>query len=205
MFNLLEEIKRIKAISDVGLLYAANGFESQRYTELQEIALRMLAQLSGQRMEDLEMAFPPVKDYPTAKVDIRALVINADKKILLVKESADGKWSLPGGWADIGNSPGETAEKEVKEETGLEVVAKNLLAVFDKRKHPHPPQPHYVYKIVIECNLMSGTITKGFDILDAQFFSIDALPELSRDRILESQIQLVYSKAISGDSHAYFD
>lgn len=205
MFSLLEEIKRINAIADVGLLYAANGYEKERYTELKEIALRLLSELSGNLASDLTFVLPPVKDYPTAKVDIRALVINGDSKILLVKESSDGKWSLPGGWADVGYSPAETARKEVKEETGLDVAPKKLLAVFDKRKHPHPPQPHYVYKLIIECELTAGTITKGFDVLDVGFFSIDELPELSKDRILQSQIQLVYRKSVSGEREPHLD
>lgn len=205
MFNLLEEIKRINAIADVGLLYASNGYEKERYTELREIAVRMLREVSSQPIEELRLFFPSPSDYPTAKVDIRALVIDAEKRILMVQESADGKWSLPGGWAEIGYSPAETAQKEVKEETGLHVIAKNLLAVFDKRKHPHPPQPHYVYKLVFGCDLVSGQIEKGFDVVDVRFFSLDALPELSLDRILKSQIELVFRKAIDGDRSAYFD
>ena len=205
MFNLLEEIKRINAIADVGLLYASNGYEKERYTELREVAVRMLREVSSQPIEELRLLFPSPSDYPTAKVDIRALVIDAEKRILMVQESADGKWSLPGGWAEIGYSPAETAQKEVKEETGLHVIAKNLLAVFDKRKHAHPPQPHYVYKLVFECDLVSGQIEKGFDVLDVRFFSLDALPELSLDRILKSQVELVFRKAIDGDRSAYFD
>lgn len=205
MLSLLEEIKRINAIADVGLLYAANGYEKERYTELKEIALRMLSELSGSSITDLNFVLPLVKDYPTAKVDIRALVINDDGRILMVKESADGRWSLPGGWADIGYSPAETARREVKEETGLDVVVKNLLAVFDKRKHPHPPQPHYVYKLIIECELTGGVIAKGFDVLDVGFFPANDLPELSEDRILQSQIELVFRKITNGDREPHLD
>ena len=70
----------------------------------------------------LKESFPYHKDYPTAKVDTRGMVLSPGKKILLVKESIDNKWSLPGGWADIGYSPREVIVKEFKEETGLDVI-----------------------------------------------------------------------------------
>ena len=203
--SILEEIKRIKAIADTGLLYASNGYEKERYEELSEIAYRLLGQLTHHSLDDLKLVLPMVRDYPTAKVDIRAFVLDDQKKILLVKESADGKWSLPGGWADVGFSPGEIAQKEVYEETGLEVTTKSLLAVFDKRKHNHPPQPHYVYKLVVYCEMKSSVIKKGFDVLDAGFFSIDGLPELSEDRILKSQIELSYRKVMNADFVAHID
>ncbi|MGZ5222197.1 MAG: NUDIX domain-containing protein, partial [Chitinophagaceae bacterium] len=98
-----------------------------------------------------------------------------------------------------------TIIKECKEETGLNITPKNLLAVFDKRKHPHPPQPSYVYKMIFHCDVISTTIKKGFDVLDVQYFSVDALPELSESRILKTQVELVYSKLINGDMEAYFD
>jgi len=203
--ELLEEIKKLKAIADVGLLYSKNDYDKERYTELQGISYRLLSSVSGQDIETLKLSFPAATDYPTAKVDIRGLVLSTDNKILLVKESLDGKWSLPGGWADIGCSPQETVIKEFKEETGLDVTAKALLAVFDKRLHAHPPQPFYVYKMVFYCEPTSFELAKGFDVLDVQYFAIDSLPALSEDRILKSQIELVYQKVMSSDFQAYVD
>lgn len=202
---LLEELKRLKALADVGLLYCNNSYDKERYLALQEISFGLLQQLSGQAVDDLKSSFPPALDYPTAKVDVRGMVLSPDRKILLVKESADGKWSLPGGWADVGFSPKETIVKEVKEETGLDAIPKALLAVFDKRLHPHPPQPFYVYKMAIYCQLVSFEIQKGFDVLDVDYFDITKLPELSENRILKSQVELLYNKVVAADWQAYFD
>jgi ADP-ribose pyrophosphatase YjhB (NUDIX family) len=156
-------------------------------------------------MEELRFILPPATDYPTAKVDIRGIAISEDNKILLVKESVDGKWSLPGGWADVGYSPKETIIKEFKEETGLDIIPERLLAVFDKKMHPHPPQPFYVYKMVFFCKRVSTEIIKGFDVLDVAYFDADSLPALSEDRILESQIKLLFKKIISGEKEVYVD
>lgn len=201
----LNEIKRLKAIAETGLLYCKNEYDKERYLELQVIAFSLLHTFSGLNMKDLEFILPQAKDYPTAKVDVRGIVISDDNKILFVKESIDGQWSLPGGWADIGYSAKETIVKEFKEETGLNIIAERLLAVFDKKMHPHPPQPFYVYKMVFYCKTVSAEINKGFDVLDVQYFDIDNLPELSKDRILKSQVELLFEKIISGDKEVYAD
>jgi ADP-ribose pyrophosphatase YjhB (NUDIX family) len=202
--QILEEVKRIKAISDIGLLYASNGYEKERHHELREIAFRLLEQLTGHAAHDLKSSFPLVEDYPTAKVDIRAFVL-FNKKVLMVREGADGKWALPGGWADIGYSPKETVVKEVKEETGLDVRPLRLLAVYDKKMHSHPPQPFYVYKLVIYCELLTSEIEKGFDVLDVNFFAPHELPELSENRILKTQIERAFQKIIHNDYETDFD
>src|SRR5919112_1166346 len=114
--ELLEKLKRLKAVADIGLLYSKNEYDKERYLEVQEIAFELLNNITGYSAEQLKATFPLAADYPTAKVDIRGMALSPDKKILLVKESADGRWSLPGGWADIGSSPKEVIVKEFKEE-----------------------------------------------------------------------------------------
>jgi len=203
--ELLTLITRLRSVADVGLLYAKNEYDIERYAELQQIAIEMLDNVTGWGMDEIKFNFAMPHDYPTVKVDVRGILLNADGKILLAKERADGRWSLPGGWADVGYSAKEVIVKEFEEETGLTVVADRLLAVFDKKMHPHPPQPFYVYKMVFYCKAVSTAVNKGFDMLDVEYFDIDNLPELSEDRILKSQIELLYQKIISGDLAAAVD
>jgi len=203
--TLLDECKRLKAIADIGLLYATTDYDRERYAELRDISLSLLSKATGQTKDVLIEQFPLEKEYPTAKVDIRGLIIDNDFKILLVKESLDHKWSLPGGWADVGQSPKEVIIKECKEETGLDVAPQKLLAVFDKRMHPHPPQPFYVYKMIFYCKAITSQIVNGFDILDAGFFALEDLPPLSESRILKSQLDILLKKIKAADFEAYFD
>lgn len=203
LFNLA---KRIKSIADTGLVYNTNDYDRERYTELLEISHELTGLLIDQPVEVIKNFYAPNKDYPTPKVDIRGLALNKAGEILMVKEMADGKWTLPGGWADIGLSPSQVIEKEFREEAGLTVKATQLLAVFDKKCHPHPAQAFYVYKFALLCEIVGDIhLQKGFDILEAAFFPIDQLPELSEDRILRSQIELLYKKAAEPNPAAYFD
>lgn len=203
--NALELIKRIKALADTGLLYAESEYDKERYEELAAISLKLLSATSGQPLSVLQDFFMPVKDYPTPKVDVRGFILNEAHEVLLVKESLDGKWSLPGGWGEVGFSPSEVITKEIEEETGLRAKVNRLLAVYDKKCHPHPPQPFYVYKLVFLCEVMTGEPNIGFDIEDARYFAIEHLPELSEERILKSQIEQVYKLAIQEDHNVYFD
>lgn len=203
--KFIDEIQRLKTIADLGLLYCNNDYDRERYIELQEMSFRLLSLVSGHEVETLKDSFLLIKEYPTAKVDIRGLLLSTDGKVLLVQESSDNKWSLPGGWADIGHSPKEIMQKEFKEETGIDIIPKRLLAVFDKKMHPHPTQLAYVYKMVFYCEAASHQIKKCFDVLDVRYFDIDKLPALSEDRILKSQIELVYKKVLLSDLEVYVD
>lgn len=203
---ILNIAKRIKSIADTGLLYNTNDYDHERYAELLEISHELTSLLTGEPIEIIKNFYAPNTDYPTPKVDVRGLLLNERGELLLAREMADGKWTLPGGWADIGYSPAQVIEKEFREETGLEVTATRLLAVFDKRCHPHPPQAFYVYKFAFLCQLKGPLqLQKGFDILEVGFFPVDQLPVISEDRILRSQIELLYKKAVNGEVAAYFD
>jgi ADP-ribose pyrophosphatase YjhB (NUDIX family) len=201
----LDLIKRIKSLTDAGLVYAENEYDVERYEEIRAIGLQLLSAISNEPLAVINDFFLPVKDYPTPKVDIRALVLNKSKEILFVKEKLDNKWSLPGGWGEIGFTPSEVIRKEIKEETGLDANVLKLLAIYDKKCHPHPPQPFYVYKIVFLCEIYQGTIHTSFDIEEARYFDIKGLPNLSEDRILKSQIEQLYQIVMNTEAAVYFD
>jgi ADP-ribose pyrophosphatase YjhB (NUDIX family) len=203
--TFINKLTRIKAIADTGLLYAADEYNKERYTELREIYFELMEAISGHSVETLKINFPLLPEYPTAKVDVRGMLLSDDGKILLVQESSDNCWSLPGGWADVGYSPKEVVIKEFKEETGLDIIPQQLLAVFDKKMHPHPPQPFYTYKIAFQCSAVSTQINKGFDVLDVAWFDINNLPPLSEERILKSQVELLYKKISAADFIPWVD
>jgi ADP-ribose pyrophosphatase YjhB (NUDIX family) len=125
---------------------------------------------------------------------------------VLVREKEDGLWTLPGGWVDVGESPSESVEREVKEESGFDVRAVRLLALWDRDKHPHPPTPFHVYKLVFRCELLGGDpLTTSTETEGVGFFPKDALPELSLSRVTPQQIQGLIERAVDGQQSADFD
>ncbi len=202
--NWLEVARRIQAIAQNGLTYAEGMYDLERYQELRQISVDILSKISDEPVKKIQDLFATDEGYQTPKVDIRGVVIENDK-ILMIKEEQDGKWSLPGGWADINYSPAEIAAKEIYEEAGITVETKRLLAVCDKLKHPHPPDPYHAYKLFFSCKRIAGNITTGMETLDVGFFSKDELPELSEGRVTHSQIELIFSLYYDTNAPTYFD
>lgn len=200
----LEWAKQLQAIAQTGLTYASDPFDIERYELIRKISVDIMNQYTKVEPQTIVDLFANETGYATPKVDVRAVVIKNDK-ILLVREKSDGAWSPPGGWADIGLTPGEVAVKEVKEEAGLDVKATRLLAVFDKKKHPHPPSPYHVYKIFIQCEIEGGNLATGVETSDVRFFAEEHLPPLSRTRITKSQLQIVFQMIKNPAQPVYFD
>jgi len=190
--EMLQLVKQVQALAENGLHFSENDFDLDRYQILEEISLRMLTLVTGLPAETIELSTPERNGYRTPKVDVRAVIFNDQDEILMVKERVDSRWSLPGGWCDVGYTPTETAEKEAEEEAGIKVKATRLLAVFDKKCHDHPEDLFYAYKIFLECEAENYEITTGMETLDVDFFAQDDLPELSTPRNTAGQIHKMF-------------
>ena len=138
------------------------------------------------------------------KVDVRGAIFR-DDTILLVKERVDGCWTLPGGWADVGESPSEVVVKEVYEESGYQARAIKLLAVYDRNKQGHPPLPFYVYKLFFHCELIGGSPSSSIETEEVGFFPESALPELSLGRVTPMQITRLFQHYRQPDLPTDFD
>lgn len=184
--------QRIQAISQTGLTFAVNEYDIGRYRELSRIAAAMMAGPEPERVALAEAAFASERGYATPKVDVRAAVLH-EGGLLLVRERDDGGWTLPGGWADVGQSAAECVEREVREESGYLVKARRLLACWDRSRHGHTPHPFYVYKLVFECELLGGSPAASDETSEVGFFPEDRIPELSRTRIVPEQVRFVFA------------
>ena len=190
--NFFEHLKRIQALAEIGLEYPTSNYDHERYEEIQEICLEMLRQLTDVPLEKIKTVIQEKNGYKTPKVDVRAVVFNPEEQILLVQEKVDGCWALPGGWADVGYTPRMIAEKECFEEAGLTVKAMRLAAILDKTAQQMPPEFEYVYKLFILCDPIGNQISTGPETDNVGWFNENELPELSKPRILESQIHLMF-------------
>lgn len=201
--DILSYVKRVQALAQSGLTYCDNPYDIERYEELREISFNMLNLLSDEPIEKIRDLFMEEKGYQTPKVDVRAVIMK-DNKILLVKEKIDGKWSLPGGWCDIGYSPSQMAQKEVREEAGYEVEVEQLLALLDKECHGHPKDIYHIYKLFFQCRIIGGDGISGMETSDVEFFGINELPDLSLTRNTLKQIKLMF-KLYGSQKKTVFD
>lgn len=187
----LDIAKEIQSIAQAGLTYSENKYDHERYTLLRELSIKILEDHTTISQEKIRELFASEEGYQTPKVDVRGVLFR-DNKILMVQETIDGFWTLPGGWADVGYTPFENTVKEIREEAGMHVKPLRLLAVFDKTKHPHPPDAFHIYKLFVLCE-DSGEIPKpGMETEAVGWFSRNEIPPLSLPRITKSQIQCMF-------------
>lgn len=183
--------QRLQAIAQTGLTFSHDVYDIERYEELRALAAEMMAAHSGADAAMIRDLFAREAGYATPKVDVRGVVFR-DDMILLVKERADGMWTLPGGWADVGDSPSAAVEREIAEESGYQARAVKLLALFDRNKHGHPPRPDHVYKLFFLCELLGGAPAATMETDEVGFFGEHELPALSTDRIMPGQIARMF-------------
>jgi ADP-ribose pyrophosphatase YjhB (NUDIX family) len=200
----LEWAKRIQSISQAGLTFSKDIYDIERYEELRSISAEIISEYTGLEMDKIKDLFTNEKGYQTPKIDVRGVIFK-DNKILMVREKIDDKWSLPGGFCDIGLSPSENIVKEVKEESGYDVNAQRLIALLDMNKHSHPPQPYHYYKIFIQCELTGGQAETGLETKDVRFFSENNLPNLSTGRNTEEQINMLFDFLRNPNKVSIFD
>lgn len=203
--DLLELAKLIQAQAKTGLHYVTNDYESERYAQIMDATVEMIAHLSDQEPEKISMALHSESLYVTPKVDLRSVVFDEKGRFLLVKEKVDERWTLPGGFCDVGFSPSEVAVKETWEEAGIHVRPVRLLGVLDKRKHEHPRSLYYLYTIFMLCEKIGGEEKPGSETLDVQYFSLEALPELSTPRTTERQLAMMQPFFHDRSMEPYFD
>ncbi len=197
--ELLKHAQRLQALAQAGLAYPTSPYDVERYQEIRTLSAYLLQALTNENFEKIIEVFASETGYQTPKVDIRAVIFRGMEEVLMVREKIDGgRWTLPGGWADVGYTPREMAVKEALEETGLVVKADRLLAVLDKREHSHPPEPWYAYKIFIECQIEGGAFLHDTnETSGVRWIHKDELPglELSTTRVTQDQLKMLFQFA----------
>jgi ADP-ribose pyrophosphatase YjhB (NUDIX family) len=199
--------KRLHAIAATGLHYAEGPFDRERYAEAASIANEMLAALADvppQRIRDLVPDF--ARGYATPLVEVRAAIFDRDTHILLVREASDGRWTLPGGFADVGRSPSENIVKEVLEEASIRVDARTIYAVRHKARHRYDADTRDFYKLFFLCERLDETAPRpGPETTDAAFFAERAIPPLSTGRTLPEDVAAAFARARDPSRPVEFD
>lgn len=195
--------QEIFSLSQSGLTYSGNPYDIERYKRLQEITAEIISSQSELAKESVLDSFSMQAGYITPKVDVRGAVVH-EGKILLIQERADGMWAMPGGWADLGDSPATVAEREVWEESGFRVKAEKVVAVIDANRI-QPMEFYHAYKIIFLCRLLEGEPRTSYETLAVDFFDPDHLPPLSMYRTNEDMLKEVFAHVATPDRPTAFD
>lgn len=185
------------------MAYTNNAYDIERYKRLRDISAEMLSMKTEFSLEKVKDLFCNETGYQTPKLDTRAAIFK-DNKILLTHEN-DGTWSLPGGWVDVLESIKSNTVKEVKEETGLDVLAKKLIAVQDRNQHNKPVYAYGVCKVFVLCDVVGGQFEKNIETTEIAYFSLDELPELSEAKNNKEQIEMCFKANQDKDWEVQFD
>ena len=199
----LEWAVELQSIAQAGLYYCKDEFDKERYERIRSIAAEMIAYKSKIPIEKVRDLFCSEIGYQTPKIDTRAAVFK-DKKILLVKEK-DGRWSLPGGCANVDISVTENVIKEVKEEAGLDVSPELIIAVQDREKHNRPVYAYKVCKIFFLCSVKGGRFAENIETTESRYFGVDELPGLAEEKNNKEQIEMCFEAYAAENWKTLFD
>ena len=188
----LRRVRALQAIAQEGLAYTRDPFDAVRFTRLKELTAEIAGALSDGEPAPLRLAVEQAEGYLTPKLDVRAAVFDDQGRVLLVQEHSDGRWSLPGGWADVGEGLAAGAVREVREESGYVVEYERLLGVYDRERWGHPPASSYVLKAVVGCRLLGGERATSMETDAVEWFARDEVPELSTGRTSQRLIERVF-------------
>ncbi len=200
----LEWARTIQSLCQTGLTYSTNDYETFRYRRLMEVAAEILESHTGLPKESTLENFLIQPGYATPKVDVRGAVMR-DGKILLVQERQDERWCMPGGWADVGETPSEMVVREVWEESGFEVEARKVIGVYDANRSGSPLEFYHAYKVVFRCEIVGGEARPSDETLAVDFFRFDDPPPLSRERTNERHLAEVRRHFEDRNRAAAFD
>lgn len=204
MEKWLEWAIEIQSLAQAGLTYTDNVYDIERYERLREISAEIISEKSNINLEKVKDLFCNETGYQTPKVDTRAAIFKGNK-ILLTHEN-NGTWSLPGGWCDVLESVKSNTEKEVKEETGLDVEATKIISIQDRNKHNKPVYAYGVCKVFVMCNVIGGKFTKNIETTETQYFSLNELPEnLAEEKTNQEQIEMCFKAYNDKNWQTLFD
>ena len=194
----------LQSLAQAGLTYGKDVYDRERYTRIRDISAEMMSHISDVPADKVRNLFCSESGYQTPKIDTRAAIFQ-DGKILLVHES-NGTWSLPGGWCDVDQSVASNVIKEVKEETGLDVSAQELIAVQDWRLHNVQNYAYGVIKIFVLCSLLGGSFAENIETTEIKYFGRDELPaDLATEKTAISQVEMCFDACNDKNWKTRFD
>lgn len=197
---------QLRDLSAMGLNFATDFYDRERYEVIQDIAMAMHALATGEPLDRLEPLRAPLFTRPTPLTAGDAAVISDEGRILLIQRADNAKWAMPGGALEVGETPLDGVLREVLEETGTQCQPGSLVGVYDSRRCGIASRYH-LYLITFLVRPVDGLApvapSHSHEVLDIRWFAEDALPEDMHPGSL-SRISKAYGVWRDGE-HAFFD
>jgi ADP-ribose pyrophosphatase YjhB (NUDIX family) len=199
--------REMQALAQTGLAFSKDPYDLDRFRALQRLAAQVMAANTDAPAERIAGLFDAEGGYATPKVGVRGAVFDAQGRILMVRETVDDhRWTLPGGWADVNQTPGQSVAREVFEESGYRVRPMKLAAVWDRARQQEPAMAFSVVRMFFICALEGGTPTTSLETSEVGWFGEHAIPEaLSLRRTTHHHIARMFEHWRSPDLPTEFD
>ncbi len=188
---------KVQSISKIGLIFSKDPYALTNYKEINDLSTRYL-----EKFEDVKFDRPNYfkRDiYPTPNVSVRTVILNNEKtKVLMVKEVNLQAYSLPGGWADLYDSPSTTARNECMQEAGANIDIVRLVGITDRTPFKNPTSiPEYV--VIFEARLVGELQEHEYETDDVGWFDINNLPLISR-KTSKEELERFIKAAVNGET-----
>jgi ADP-ribose pyrophosphatase YjhB (NUDIX family) len=197
---------QLRDLSAMGLRFTKDKYTTERYQNIQNIAMAMLALATGELPEQMEPLRAPIFSRPTPFSVADAAVINDEGRMLLIQRADNSLWAMPGGALEVGETPAAGAAREALEETGVHCQAISLVGIFDSRLCGTLSR-HHLYHFVFLCRptdgRQSGPPSHANEVLDVGWFPEVELPD-SIDPGHVTRIPEAF-RVWRGDQRAFFD
>ena len=193
---------QLHSIADMGLHYAQNDYDRERYGRVLSLSARLVASIeerfASEVMEEYEGSLPHATPYIGADA-----AVFRDGRILLIRREDNGLWAMPGGATEVGETWAQSVERELWEEAGVKGTATKLLGVFDSllwggRNKYHLYSSVWLIDVPEDQVPVSGPETTGVG-----FFSESELPDLSPGHL--RRVPVTFKLARGAMSVPYFD
>jgi len=204
----LQWVQQLQAISQSGLAFSKDPFDIERYKQLRELSALIASRHSDAPFARIESLFSQSTGYATPRIEVRGAVFDAKHRLLMVQELSDShRWTLPGGWADVGLSPSVAIHREIQEESGYDTRITKLAAVWDRSRHPYPHGPFACVVLFFLAELLGGTPSSSIETGSSHWFtSSEPWPDnLSFGRVLPHQLDLMVLHHFNPHLPTFFD
>lgn len=187
--------REMQALAQTGLAFSKDPYDLERYAALRRLSVRVMAEHTAADAGRVEALFERETGYATPKVGVRGAVFDADGRILMVREVVDdNRWTLPGGWADVNQTPAQSVVREVFEESGYRVRAVKLAAVWDRARQAQPAMAFSVVRMFFVCVLEGGAPATSLETSEVGWFGEHEVPaDLSLRRTLPHHISRMFA------------